>query len=150
LKEVEYLAEWFIRYIKNRDLYFKRIKDIAQKDGLVIVEEKTRTVQYQIISFAQDLKGPAVDMKEEEHYGIVLYNTEENFKALLSAWAELSKVKNLIVYFINPFSKLDKQWVIYPHTHNRITEKESLKTGLRTMFETVEATSKEEIKKITA
>ena len=58
------------------------------------------------------------------------------------------KIKYLVVYFVNPFSKIEKKWIIYPSTHNRISDEASLKPGLRAMFDTVEAISKKEVEKI--
>lgn len=148
MKEVDYLAEWFMRFLKNRDIYFKKIKDMVRKEDLVIVEEKDRTVIYSITGFDTDLKKALREMKSDEHYGLVFYNDEEVLNSLIKAWPDLIKVKNLIVYFINPFSTLEKKWIVYPHTHNKITEKESLKMGLRTMFDTVEPISKKRVLKI--
>ena len=148
MKEVDYLAEWFIRFLKNRDIYFKKIKDMVQKEDLVIVEEKDRTVSYSISCFDIDIKKMLKEMKPDEHHGLVFYNNEDSFNALVKSWPDLIKLKNLIVYFINPFSTLEKKWIVYPHTHNKITEKGSLKNGLRTMFDTVESISKERLLKI--
>lgn len=150
MKEVQYLSDWFVRFLKNRDLYFKKIKNIEQREDLVIVEEKTKTVEYKLVPFTEDLKKLVGELNSDEHNGIVMYNNEGNFKAFMATWPQLVKVKNLIVYFINPFSKTEKKWMVYPMTHHRISEKESLKTGLRTMFETVETVSEEEVKKIIA
>ncbi|MFC1753849.1 hypothetical protein ACFL96_10740 [Thermoproteota archaeon] len=148
MEEVNYLAEWFIRFLKNRDIYFKKIKNIEQKEDLLIVEEKNRTVTYFLVAFTDDLKKLTKEMKPDQNYGLLLYNDDDNLDALLAAWSDLIKIRNLIVYFINPFSKLEKKWVVYPCTHDWISEKEALKTGLRAMFETVEPISKRSLMKI--
>ena len=53
-------------------------------------------------------------------------------------WDKLIDFKFLSVYFVNPWSSLDKKWVIYPYTHNRIADEDSLETGLKSMFEMIE------------
>ena len=60
-------------------------------------------------------------------------------------WDEFSKFKGLVFYFINPFSNLDKKWVVQPYVHAQIADNASLKTGLKSMFETVDLLNEEEI-----
>jgi len=52
----------------------------------------------------------------------------------------------LSFYFINPFSKLDEKWIIFPHTHHRICDPDSLQTGLRTMSEMVDEITEDQLK----
>ncbi|MFQ5474885.1 MAG: hypothetical protein ACE5DM_03550, partial [Candidatus Nanoarchaeia archaeon] len=82
MKSVEYLADWLVRFLKNRDIYFKRIKNLEQRGNIVLVEEAAKTTEYRILSFDDNLKKTVEDMKEDRHYGLVMYNTEDNFKAL--------------------------------------------------------------------
>ena len=48
----------------------------------------------------------------------------------------------LSVMFVNPESKIDKKWIIYPATHNSICDASSLKTGLESMFAMVDEYTK--------
>jgi len=145
----KYLLEWFVRYIKNRDLIFRRISDIIEEGNKLIVKQKDgKTLHYYIEPFPDDF-GNFSASATEEHCGIVVYNSAENFEKLTSAWSKLSSMPGLTLYFVNPFSKLDKRWVLRPHIHARISDAESLKQGLRSMYETVEPISKKEIEQLT-
>jgi len=148
MEEVDYLGEWLVRYLKNRDIYFKKIKEVEQKEELLIVTEKERTVTHHLVAFSEDLKPLIETLDVSANNAIVLYNTSENLKSLIAAWKLLVKIKNLIIYFVNPFSKLEKKWLVYPSTHDKITEPGTLKQGLLALFEGVEATSQAEIAQI--
>jgi hypothetical protein len=56
---------------------------------------------------------------------------------LVDNWDKLIKFPSLTLYFVNPFSKLDKKWLINPYVHSKICDDKSLKTGLKSMFEMV-------------
>ena len=75
---------------------------------------------------------------EERYFGLVVFNTMKNFDVLIKNWDRFILFKHLCIYFVNPFSQLDKRWIIYPYIHNNICEKNALEKGLRAMFEMVE------------
>ncbi|MBS3098379.1 hypothetical protein J4209_06315 [Candidatus Woesearchaeota archaeon] len=82
-------------------------------------------------------------MDVEKHISLVIFNSKNNFNAVVDNWKKFINFKYFNIYFVNPFSQLDKKWIIYPHTHNRICEESSLKLGLKSMFEMVEPIGEE-------
>lgn len=124
------LSDWLILYLKNRDLIFKKIKNIEQKDNKVIVTYKDKESTFLVEG---TLSLPSFD-------SIVCLNTKENLEFLIKNWEKFSSHKQLCVYFVNPSSRSEKRWIIYPATHATIAEAESLKLGLYAMFETVDET----------
>ena len=50
--------------------------------------------------------------------------------------------------FANPFSKLEKKWVVFPSTHNKVSEENKIKEGLIALYENVDEIKLEEYKKI--
>ena len=64
---------------------------------------------------------------------------------MLDNWDKLTKYTSLMLYFVNPFSKLDKKWVINPHVHSKICDDKALRNGLKSMFEMVTALSEADI-----
>jgi hypothetical protein len=38
-KEADYLSEWFVRYMKNRDLAFRKIATITPEQDKVIIKQ---------------------------------------------------------------------------------------------------------------
>lgn len=83
-----------------------------------------------------------------EHPTLVCFNTQENFDVVLKNWKNLVELKNFNIYFVNPFSKTDKIWIVFPSTHNLVADEASLELGLRTMFEQVTRTTEEEVRRI--
>lgn len=69
----------------------------------------------------------------------------ENLRFVLGNWKKLADFKSLNFYFINPFSKLDRVWILCPHIHNRICDKASLELGLKSMAEMVNSLGLEEL-----
>ncbi len=145
----QYLADWFERYIKNRDLIFRKIEEVKNQGDKVIVKEKSgKETHYYSEPFPEDLAKTADSIKEKE-CGILLYNTKDNFDKILKAWETLAKKPGLTIIFINPFSKIEKRWIIRPYTHNRITEPSALEQGLNSMYIMVDPTTKPEIEELT-
>ena len=145
----KYLADWFVRYTKNRDLHFKKIASIKEEGNRIIVEQKDgKKILYYVEPFPEDFGKLAESIKEEEK-GIIVYNSKENFDNMLKAWKKLAAMPGLTIYLVNPFSKLEKRWIISPHIHAKISDAASLKQGLNSMYIMVDPISAEELKELT-
>jgi len=145
----KYLSEWFIRYSKNRDLAFRKIASIREEENKVFVEQKDgKVIEYAIEPFPADVYTITQSISSQNK-GLVVYNTQENLDVLLKSWKNLISMNDLTIYFVNPFSKTDKRWIINPRTHSLISDSASLKQGLMSMYMTVDPTTKEEIEKLT-
>ncbi|MFH1398631.1 MAG: hypothetical protein ABIG95_00795 [Candidatus Woesearchaeota archaeon] len=128
------LLEWASIYIKHRDLVLRRIKDIQVKPDQLIVAYKDDTVE---IVLADPSMQNCQPVKEKTTF--ITINTKPNLAILFQNWKTYSQIKELTIIFINPNSELDTKWIIRPYIHSRICDEASLKTGLKAMFETVEA-----------
>lgn len=144
----EYLVDWTINYLKNRNLYLKKIESIGKnKNGFdVYVKFKEREQFFVIGPVIEDVDKLLSKFDSEKHFGLVVLNTSSNFDVLVKNWDKFVKIKHLCVYFVNPSSKLDEKWIIYPCTHNNICEKDALEKGLRSMFDMVEPLNESSIK----
>ncbi|MFC1732473.1 hypothetical protein ACFL6I_19385 [candidate division KSB1 bacterium] len=138
------------RFVKNKDLILRKIEKISKKEEFLIAELKDGKQHcYLIEPFLDNIDAAFAKLKDYEFCSLVVYNTKENFDVLIKNWDIIAKFKRQFsIYFINPFSKTEKRWSIYPMTHNMVTEKSGLKPGLITLFSNVEAVTKEEIEKI--
>jgi len=139
-KVKEQLVDWTFNYLKNKYLYLKRIEVIEKnKKGFdIYVKFKDREQFFVVQPVIEDIDGVFSKFDSEKHFGLVVLNTKGNLDILVKNWKEFVKFKHLCVYFVNPSSKLDKKWIIYPYTHNNICEKDALEKGLNSMFEMVE------------
>ena len=138
-----------MRHIKYKDLIFRRIADVQEGEDLVLVNmTDSRTCGYLVEPFIQGMESLA-PLKNHECCFLICYNTKENLNFLIKNWEVLVKFKrNFCIMFINPFSKTEKKWAIYPATHDLITERSALKLGLEVLFSTVDALTEQEVSKV--
>jgi len=141
------LQEWIINFIKSRDAVFRKLISIEQnKENFdVFVKYKDKDRYISIKPIIGNIDNIIEKLSEDKHYGLVILNTKDNFNKITENWEKLVKFKHLCIYFVNPFSTLDKKWIIFPHTHNRICDESSLKTGLKSVFDMVDPITKKEI-----
>lgn len=128
---IEKLLEWAYNYFQSRDAYHKRITHIQKEEEKLIIHYKNR----------RELILACPRLYEVEKFGpvsVITLNNIKNVKYLEESWDKIKQIERLKLYFINPFSATDKKWVINPNLHAKVCDESSLKTGLFSMFETVE------------
>jgi hypothetical protein len=118
------LKEWTIAYVKNRDMAFRKLVSHHDEGNKVIFKFKDKEQKYVFAESLEPIMGEACDF-------LVTRNSEENFNCLIKNWDKLSKTKLSIIFVAK-----DDKWLINPHVHSMIADPASMKTGLRTMFET--------------
>ena len=145
----DFLLEWTLHYLKNRDLISKKIESIEKgKDKFdAFVKYKDKDQYLSIIPQIKDLNFLERLDKEKNHL-ISVFNTKENLSKIVDNWHKLIDFKLLCILFVNPWSSYDKRWIIYPYTHHRIADESSLKAGLKSMFETVEPVKKSQLENL--
>lgn len=147
-KIYDFLVEWAINYVKNRDIINRKIEAIEKnKEGYdILVKFKDKEQFFIVKPFIKDINEIAEKLTNEKNISLVLFNSMENFGIIFNNWKKFTELKNFNIYFVNPFSQLDKKWIIYPYTHERISDSNSLEKGLKSMFEMVEPTTEEQLK----
>ena len=135
-----FLIEWATNFIKNKDIVAKKILNIENgKDGFdLYVKYKDREQYFIIMPKIDDIDSTIQKINNEHYFSIVALNSKENFAVILKNWNRLIDFKFLNIIFVNPFSELDKKWIVFPHTHHKICDESSLATGLKSMFNMVE------------
>ena len=135
-----YLIEWTVNFVKNKDVITKKIENIEKnRQGCDLYVKFKDKEQFFIISPSlNSLDALIPKIKGNSHFCIVTLNSSENLDNLVKNWRRLIEFTLLSVIFVNPFSQLDKKWIICPCTHHKICDESSLKTGLKSMFEMVE------------
>jgi len=136
----QFLTEWLVHYLKNKDLLLRRIVSIEQdKEGAdVLATFKDKKQYFTVCPFIKNVQELITALDKEKHIAWVVFNTAGNLSIIMEQWKQIAEFRNLSIYFVNPFSATDKRWIIFPHTHERISEKESLEAGLKALFESVE------------
>lgn len=146
-KSGSFLSEWTINFIKNKDIIAKKIESIENgKNGFDLYVKYRDREQYFIIAPSIADMDPIIHrLSNNSHYTIVALNSRENFDAMIKNWRRLISFKFLNIIFVNPFSQLDKKWIVFPHTHHKICDEVSLENGLKTMFGMVEPIGEEQL-----
>jgi ABC-type sulfate transport system substrate-binding protein len=94
------------------------------------------------------LKSMMADIRKGKKTTVVTFNTRHNLSTLISFWDDAAKDRDLCIIFVNPESSADRKWIIYPYTHNKISDESSLEEGLKSIFETVEPLDDRKIREI--
>jgi hypothetical protein len=141
------------RYLVNKDLIQRKIDaiDDSAEDALLANLHDGKKHLHLIVPFVEDLDAALGRMKGYEPCSLVVYNARQNIEAVIKNWEKLVRFKrHFSIHFVNPFSKTDKRWTIFPSTHHLVTDKAGLRPGLEALFMTVEPITKEEVERIIA
>ena len=143
----DFLVQWTIGFVKNKDILAKKIEQIEDgKDGFDLhVRYKDREQYFIITPKIGDIDLIMQRINNNSHFSIVTLNSKENFDMILKNWNRLVSFKFLNIIFVNPFSEMDKKWAIFPHTHHKICDEASLENGLKSMFAMVEPIEEEQL-----
>ena len=146
-----HLLQWMERYLRNKDLVHKRIKTLEVQGDTLTVAYADHTHQFRILTTLPAAQEATAPLTDAAHCSIVTYHTMENFNALIRDWEHYAKFKrHFSLYFVNPFSRQDKLWVLYPASHHAISEDSNRKAGLNSIASVVDTTSLDELSTILA
>ncbi len=129
------LKEWAQIYLKSRDAMQKSINGIENLNGDFIVHKSAGDIIFLVRPELSDVS--EILAKASGSSGLVVLNTKKNVDFVVSNWDKLAKLKGLCIYFVNP--TVNEKWLLYPYTHEQITEKPALKRGLESLFSMVPA-----------
>jgi len=104
------LTEWFVRYVKHKDLIAKKLKSCVIDGGKISFVFEDRTM----IGYAQEKLAPV----DKGKVTIATPQTRENVRVLESRWNDFVKNEELIVIFVNPAR--NEKWIVKPALHQKI------------------------------
>lgn len=128
----EELIEWILVFLQNRDIFNRVIAGFERINGDLLVK---RSIGDLLVLVRPVLKDVSDAVSSSGPCSLVVLNVKGNLDVVLKNWDSLAKKKDLCIYFVNPAS--NDKWILYPFTHNQITEKASLRKGLETLFSMV-------------
>lgn len=152
-KTFDFLKQWIVRYLNNRNIMLNNIDTISEGNEAELsldVKFKTKDQKYFLIGFLNenDFSKIKNEVQKDQYSAIVLFNTKDNLNFVVKNWSDLIKNRKLILMFLNPFSKTDKMWSVFPQTHDFVSEGKAIKEGLTTLFSNVEESTEQELRKI--
>jgi hypothetical protein len=129
------LAEWTSAYIDYLNCFKRDLISKKAEGNAIVCEYKAKgIVTYLIMEF---MDAELLNAIGDGQYVIVCSNSKKNLDLLISKWQEYAKNRSLKVIFANPSA--NQQWTIVPYTHNMYSDPASLKLGLKSMFESIQA-----------
>lgn len=143
MTELEYLLDWTEQYIRHKDLIARKLKSLKRENGRIVAEFKDSKRSFVCLPVLNNFLE-----ESSEGLTIVTFNTQYNLSTLVSMWDKVSSYQNLCIIFINPLSTTEKRWMIFPHTHDKICDEESLESGLRSLFEGVDEITEDQTRKL--
>jgi len=139
------LLDWAVTFVKNKDIITKKIEKITKNNDGFTVKKTDSKDTFIVVPFIHDFNQIIQKLNKEDSFIIVVLNSKENFDIIIRNWDKLIDFNLLTIVFANPFSRLEKKWMLKPYFHNIICDNTSLKKGLSSMFEMVEPVVKEEV-----
>lgn len=142
-----FLVEWTINFLKHKDILTKKIEKIENgKDGFDLYVKFRDREQYFIIApNIADIEPIIQKINNNAYFSLVVLNSKRNFEIIIKNWPKLISFKFLNIIFVNPFSEMDKKWIVFPHTHHKICDEKALETGLKSLFDMVEPIEEEQL-----
>ncbi len=140
------LSVWIQEYLRHKDMFQRKIKKIVDGNPPTVVysDKETKILVEPVITNIDDIRESCSDGSVI----LVTLNMMKNLKMIADNWSKLISNPDFCIYFVNPVGAAEKRWVIFPYTHNKIAERSSLKSGLKSLFSTVAEVSEKDIKKI--
>lgn len=147
MKEVHrFLADWVKVYVKSKDAVDNSIESVTEgKESDLIVKYKDREEFYIILPFIKD-DSVLNKLTNDKIIILVVFNSKENFEFIAENWKRFIDLPDFRIMFVNPFSEMDEKWVIKPYMHHKICDEDSLKLGLKSMFNMVTPVNEEVVK----
>jgi len=147
-KTILYMTEWVTNYLKHKDVLDKNIISIDKTSNGLCAKFKRYEQFYLILPTITDISELIQKIKEKQSLTLVVLNSRDNFQLMLDNWKRFIDYEQFAMIFINPFSELDKKWIICPYIHNRICDADALVNGLKSIYSTVEPITEDQLQRL--
>jgi hypothetical protein len=128
------ILEWTVAFTKYKDSVKGAIQSMEQdeKAGVLNVINKDGS-KYKHLCMDSLVHLDAKSLSDEK---VSCLNKKENVNWLTDNW-DILKDKKCIFFFVN--LKKSENWAINPRMHHSVTDKSALKSGLKSLFESIPA-----------
>jgi len=126
------LKSWTIEFVKHKDVFTKNLIDFNAKEDSVEFNFKDKKHTYITKEILDDSLKNRI---KEGYFAVVCLNKKENLDFLIKNWDFFAKFQKVSILFVN--LKTNERWIIYPSTHDSLTEREALKPGLNSLYQSI-------------
>lgn len=140
MEQKEAFSSWVHQFLKHRDLVTRTLQSVEKNvEGYDLkAVHSTKEVFVIVEPFLTDFSLIKQKIQPAKDIVLFVFNTKENVDIIIQHWKELIGYDKLMVYFVNMRALGDTHWALKPYVHHRISDDKSLKTGLYSLFATVE------------
>src|SRR3989344_8168072 len=129
------LRSWILNYLKNKDIVSKEIQSVKENiDGFDFVFETSKGTKFVLVCPILSSDESFFNKISLSTVILVVYNTKKNLDFLIDNWQKFIVNPKLCIFFVNPKLTANSKWILYPHTHNSLIDKGSLRAGLESLF----------------
>jgi hypothetical protein len=125
------LLEWTSRYIDHLNSFKQNVISKDIKGKMILCKYKDGPHLFIIEEIILD---KVIEKIKEGSITLVCLNKKENIAFIINNWTSLKNPK-LKIMFVNP--NLNLHWSFIPVVHKKIADPQSLKLGLKSMYESI-------------
>lgn len=129
------LKEWISVHVKNRDLLHNLIISLEEEEGYDLVARRSDGDRFYLVCPELSDADSILHKGADRWLGVVTLNTQKNVDFLVKNWDSFKGMERLCFYFVNPDA--GEKWMLFPKTHDLITEKPALKPGLLSLYSSI-------------
>jgi len=129
------LKEWVVNFIRSRASFEVEESFVDVVDDEIVVRKDSGERRFLVRDDLDESVVEDIKNYDKKNVVIVALNKRSNVDWLVGHWKDLICFPLLSFMFVNPVTF--ERWVVFPKTHDLITEKASLKKGLISLFENV-------------
>jgi hypothetical protein len=127
------LLEWTGIFIDHMNAFKRDLESKKNIDNKIVCVYKQKGEHDYLVY--EELDEDSVEKSKHGSKTLVCLNTKKNIDFVVKNWKGIISNQKLKIIFANP--TVNMQWSIIPAIHNNITEEKTLKTGLKSIAESV-------------
>ncbi|HDD70928.1 MAG TPA: hypothetical protein ENF94_02065 [Candidatus Woesearchaeota archaeon] len=128
------LKDWLLNFLKSRSSFFGSDSSVEEKEDFIILKKESGVEFFFVKGLLDDsVRDRIAGCKDK--LTVVVLNKKANVDWLVNNWDFLIRFPRLCFMFVNP--DVSEKWAIFPKTHDLISERNSLRKGLLSLFESV-------------
>ena len=136
----EAFCEWVEQFLHHRDAVTRTLQHIDKKaDGYDLkAMHSTKTVFVLVEPYLRSFPELLPKITADKEIVLFTFNAKENVDVVIDSWKKLCDKPKLLIYFVNLRAAGETYWALKPYVHQMVSDDRALKTGLHSLFATVE------------
>ena len=136
----EAFCEWAEKFLVHRDAVTHTLQHIEKGAGGFDLKavHSTKEVFVLVEPYLRTFPEMLPKITADKDIVIFTFNAKENLDVIIDSWKKLLDKPKLLIYFVNLRTTGEGYWALKPYIHHMVSDDRALKTGLYSLFATVE------------